>query len=569
MIFHSDLSISTYWVLGLAVCLASCVTPEAASKRETPRPMENLVQVQPAELPKGLKTREKDTLPFDLTLIQPELNPKIPRERGPRFTLAARDVDVKTILFALSKKIDQNIIIDPDISGKVTVNLKEVTLKEALRSLLSPLRLVFDIEKDFIRVEPAKMETRIFHLNYIISHRTGGGNLRASRSLDSFRAANWTQNESANLGGSLEASLAETPSSSWVHSSEETDIWKEILSGLRQIVSGGTGESVRSGKVSNSHSFPSGRHATSEDLPTRPDFSVNRQSGIIVVTDYPDVLLRVAEFLEAVEGSVQRQVFIQSRIIEVSLTEHYRTGIDWDEVAPLNLASPGKVPSGKKGLMYGVGDAHLDAIVDALSRQGEVRVLSSPKIATLNNQRAVIKVGTEDILFVPERSGTSKASRKPRGYVPSPFIMGIVLDVVPQINANGMVMMSIHTSISEKTGERVSPDGWNTVPILDVRESNSVVLAENGQTVVIGGLMKSKKGPREDPGSWLEDIPIFGGWFQQDETTSKKSELVILLTPEIMAGGAVEDRLRIETDRLTRFGEPGSVVNPGLSFNQN
>jgi len=129
-----------------------------------------------------------------------------------------------------------------------------------------------------------------------------------------------------------------------------------------------------------------------------------------------------------------------------------------------------------------------------------------------------------------------------------------VLDVVPQINPNGQIMMSINTSITEKAGERTSPDGVNVVPILDVRESNNVVLAQHGQTIVIGGLMKTKKEVDDNSVPFLGSIPYMGKLFHWDQETESKTELVIMLTPEIMAGKAIDDKFSSESSKLRNLG---------------
>ena len=333
------------------------------------------------------------------------------------------------------------------------MNLKNVTLPEVLKNVLEPLGLDFAIESDFIRVSRGERITRIFQLNYIISRRKGVGHLKAARGQIGTNAKHAGADAAVPQG-----------SASFILSSEETDLWREIESGLAQMVS--------SGKHKDSAAVSKGERD--------PFYSINRQSGVILVRDYPEALLRVAEFLEAVEGSVQRQVFIQAKIIEVTLNEDFKSGIDWSEVVALKGV-------GDRQPGVGVGDASLDEVIGALLKQGEISVLSSPKLATLNNQRAVMKAGREDIYFVSESQGVAKKA----AFVPAPVAEGIVLDVVPQINANGTIMMSIHTHISEKAGERISPDGMSSLPILEVRESNNVVLARNGQTVVIGGLMKT------------------------------------------------------------------------------
>jgi len=219
-----------------------------------------------------------------------------------------------------------------------------------------------------------------------------------------------------------------------------------------------------------------------------------------------------------------------------------------------DAATAATVIQGATGLTYGLSNSKLNLVIDALSEQGSVTVLSSPKIATLNNQRAVIKVGTEDVFFIPTVSPASQNQAAFTTFQPNTVTIGIILDVVPQISADGSVMMSINTSISEKVGNAISPDGQNRVPILDVRESNSVVLAQNGQTIIIGGLMKNKTEKENDRLPILGDIPLLGRLFQKEKDFSNKTELIIMLTPEVMVGRKIDDRFMAEKSHLKELG---------------
>lgn len=517
----------TYWVVIFLVFVASCATQEELRKAKGELGLRNLVEVQPATPSASLKKKEKAPL-LELTLPQLDLVPKKPPARGPRFSLSAEEVEVKTILFALSRKIDQNIMIDPAISKKATLNLSNVTLGEMLDHILKPLHLQYEIDDEFIQVTPLEMQTRIFHLNYLISRREGSGNLQAS------------------AGAALGTSTVPGNSSSRIFSAEETDLWKEILLGLQQMVAIGLPAERALERTPENDLFTSGQGYV----------SINKQAGVIVVKAYPEVLLRVAKYLEEVEGSVQRQVYIQARIIKVALKDEHKTGIDWNRIKVLhdpdlgNDTSPGYGSQQARGFLNGEG--RLDEMLETLSLQGDVSVIASPRIAALNNQRAVIKVGTEDTTFVPD--ATSSGVETTTHFTPRPVDLGVVLDVVPQINVNGNVIMNVYTRVKRKTGDRQSPDGQYEIPVVDVRESNNVVLARNGQTVVIGGMMEAQKGSKNEPTTPLEKMPIVGNLFHEDRTVYEKSELVILLTPEIMVGEAIDDRWRIEEKRLKRFG---------------
>jgi MSHA biogenesis protein MshL len=594
-------------ILVLSLALGSCSTTDSA-KKDAPFPsqaqkdLKEKPNFREVTIPFEKPNPVENSLPEELTEVQTSFEPREQETKGVRFTMSARDIDIKNILFALSQEIDQNIIVEPGIEATATVDLKNVTLEQALESLLPPLRLEYEIDEKFIRIRREEMQTRTFFLNYVISKRSG------SSQLTSSSGTSGTVSSSAGSGGESEAN---TRSTSAVNATEETDIWTEVLNGLSNIVtpsasttgttdgsseSSATTDSTESSDSGSSDLVASllgggdsptvegasedGTEATASATTLEADeerafLVVNRQAGMITVKDYPEILLQVAEYIEAVEGSIQRQVFIQAKIVEVTLNDDYQLGINWGQVSPFTLTHDGgnnlssALITGAADFTYALANGNFSIVVDALSKQGQVSVLSSPKIATLNNQRAVIKVGTEDIFFRPEVTAATTTSASTTEFIPEAITIGIVLDVVPQINQNGQIMMSINTSITEQSGERTSPDGINVVPILDVRESNNVVLSQHGQTIVIGGLMKTRKEVDFNSVPFLGAIPYLGELFQWDQETEAKTELVIMLTPEIMAGRAVNDKYLKERNNLRHFGYDevtDQMVNP--SFNR-
>jgi MSHA biogenesis protein MshL len=615
-------------ILILSLALGSCSTTDSV-KKDAPFP--NQAQKDRKEKP---NTREvtiplekarpaKNSLPEELTEIQPSLSPREQEAKGVRFTMSARGVSIKNVLFALSQEIEQSIIIGPEISDKdegkkATVDLKDVTLIEALDSLLPPLRLTYKIDEKFIRVLREEMQTRTFYLNYVISRRVGSSKLSSSSGTSASGSgdsgSDSSSSSSSDSDSDSESGDGNSRSTSTIEASEETDLWTEIRNGLKFIVtpsastakggsteesSGGSsesGSSKSSGGGSNDliasllgggDSSPSSAvegtsddeenlSSSSEDKePAEKGFLViNKQAGMIVVKDYPDVLLEVAEYLEAIEGSVQRQVFIQAKIVEVTLNDDYQLGINWGDVSPFTITHAGGLSSlaasaltGTAEFSYGLAKGNFSVVVDALSKQGQVSVLSSPKIATLNNQRAVIKVGTEDIFFTREVTAATDSTAAVTEFIANTVTIGIVLDVVPQINPNGQIMMSINTSITEKSGESTTPDNTLSFPILDVRETNNVVLAQHGQTIIIGGLMKTRKEVDNNSVPLLGAIPYIGDFFHWDQETEAKTELVIMLTPEIMAGRAIDNKYRQASSKLRDYGYDAPtdrMVNPSF-----
>lgn len=634
------------WVLFGA---ASCATNPYADSPVARSNAEDLSKTFESGQPDALTGQEGLQTPSsELLMSQPEFAPEDLGEEsvrieklkkdGPRFTLSAKNADIKNILLALSKGIQQNIVIDPDIRKQVTVDLKNVTISEALENILTPLHLDYKFDGKFIRVFKQQMETRMFRLNYIVSQRAGASTVQSmsgtgTSGTQNSVASGFTGGAGGNFGGGFggnnfgrnqNQNQQNNRTSTQLVTSERNDLWREIFFGLKRIVAGKIDniDEMEEEKIFEEQRGRTGRTNTGQqsallgnmlgiqpptpqtepldadeigsELPgkdeegrTRQDsyFSINRQAGVVVVHHYPDVLLEVAEFLEAVEGSVQRQVFIQAKILEVNLRDEYRLGIDWSQVSPLHIIndndsnifqglSPGPgqpfdfsntggaasqlgtMITGAGGIFYGLSNTQISVLVDALNDQGNVSVLSSPKIATLNNQRAVIKVGTEDIFFMPVVIPATTTQASATQFIPSQITIGIVLDVLPQINMDGTVMMSINTSVSERSGERISPDGQNRVPVLDVRESNNVVMAKSGQTIVIGGLMKNTRQRDNNEIPFLGKIPLLGRLFQHEANLDEKTELVIILTPKVMVGMSIDDRLKQEQDRLGQFIPP-------------
>ncbi len=588
-----------FFLLGLGGAL-SCVAPQALDKpsaladaapQKAPlqkaRVLESILQTQQAGNDQPLNR--------ELLITQSELGAKKISKKGPRFTLTAHEVDVKTILLALSKEIDKNIVVDPEIQNRATVDLKEVTLEEALDHLLKPLGLSYTIRDNFIRVTRNKMQTRTFRLNYIISQRFGTSSVQArgGSQVNTFgtdnTATNSTQTSASQGGGCSVPSNRGT--SSAVASCEESDVWQEIGVGLQNILgmqsttaapaSATSGQGVASaaqgdvvgGSVRRRLVIRGAEGQSSEIDGERAYFTVNKQAGLIIVKDYPDNLMKVARFLEAVEGSVHRQVFIEAKVIEVTLSKDYQLGVDWSTVNPINIlsnttAARDVILQATTGLTLGISESSINVVIDALSLQGELSVLSSPKISTLNNQRAIIKVGTDDVIFVPDATTITDQGNVITTFQLNTVTIGLVLDILPQINENGQVMMSINTSLSEQTGERTSPSGNIVIPILDVRESNNVVLAGNGQTIVIGGLMKNKTETLVEGVPLLQDIPYIGRIFQKKQETKEKSELVIMLTPHIMAGAEINDRLNEEGSNMKKLDFSTDQQDMHKSFNR-
>lgn len=397
-----------------------------------------------------------------------------------RFSFSVRDADIKDVLMALSKETPFNIVADPAVEGKVTADLKDVTLDQALDVTLKPLGLIYKVEDNLIKVsKPTRdMETRTFTVNYVTVSRTGTSSVAAAGG--------------AGAGGAGSVSSTYT-----------ADLWTNIETELKSLVS------------------------------TEGKISMNKMAGIVMVTDYPDVLERIDEYLKVVESSVHRQVLIQAEIIEVILSDDYQMGLDWSVLTKFNFRAVQNLSVGSNFLQVGVLGEKFSMLLDILSSQGKVNILSNPRISVLNGQKAIIKIGREDVYWKVNAQVEPTTGKRIETTSPQTITVGLVLDVTPQIGEDGTIIMHIHPSISEKTGESQSRLG-DTMPIVEVREVDTVVRVENGQSLTIGGILQDKTIENITHTPLLSRIPYVGGHlFKRTKLSKQKSELLILLTPSV------------------------------------
>jgi MSHA biogenesis protein MshL len=499
----------------------------------------------------------------ELVIPQMEEAKKVPDRL---FSVYARDSNIQDVLLAFSKDSELNIVIDPDLNGKVTIDLKRVTLKEALGAILSPLGWTYAIDGKFIKVSRPQIETRIFTLNYIATKRTGKREVYASTSTGGGLETSSLPGQQVALSpGGVRTGYTD------LLSVDEVDLWKEIQKGLEGLIFGTVEKETiaERDKMTWSRVDEKGRKLI-----------INRSAGIIMVTDYPLDLNKVASYLESVEGSSQRQVSIQAKIMEVILSDDHKEGINWQVIEGLprsinaawgltNKAGTTGFPGGTAGFLGGTGtgtgggtiatpgifkiapyggilalgaagtEVALSDIMQAIALQGDVKILSSPTISTLNNQKAVIRVGNQDVFFITGAVATQTTVTQI--IQPMTIDIGIILDVTPQIAEDGTIIMNIHPSITDKTGEKTTPDGKSTFPLISVRETDTTVRIRDGQTIIIAGLMQERTQENYTGVPVLHSIPLLGGLFRYKTGTKTNSELVIMITPTLQVGKKVED----------------------------
>ena len=460
-----------------------------------------------------------------------------------RFSLVLNATSPELLFMALLTDTPLSVAVDPAVKGPLSIALKDVTLREALELLRELHKLEYKVIGRHILVSPAQMQTRIFTVNYPSFNRSGRSELRVVSSSISGGAPQGNSGSGTGSTGGGNSSQE----SSRITTAQRSDLWAEIEASLKLLIGDKDGRQV----------------------------VISPQSGNIVVRALPSEMRAVAEYLEASRAAVQRQVMLESKIVEVQLRDSERTGINWAAfraglnsrasagvLAPGGLLTPvGAINGGllnvtpgstleaaasNAGALLGLAfqTSNFAAVLEFLGTQGQTQVLSSPRIATMNNQKAVLKVGTDDY-FVTNISTTTTPVGNTTQTTPSitlqPFFSGISLDVTPQIDAEGFITLHIHPAVSNVTERNKvlnlgSQQGTYSLPLAssDINESDAVVRARDGQIIAIGGLMRqtASSGDSGVPGTEGSLFrKLLGG---QSSSLSEKRELVILLKPTII-----------------------------------
>lgn len=554
-------------ILLVQIALSGCAQPQQktlAIETEMKRVLEQSI-AEPAPV----------AVPLSVSNVLLDTPMKTQNSESERFDLAVNRVPAREFFLSLVDGTNTNIVVHPNVKGVITLNLTSVTMDDVLAILQDIYGYNFKKENGIYTIYPNELRTQVFHVNYLDVQRVGVSDTsvllgRAPSSGRSSRGGgsnNSSEGDSADLLSMLpnnEKTIALTPGSR-VQTLTRTDFWSSLEVAISAIVGG-----AEDGKV----------------------VMVSPQAGMIVVKALPNELNDVRDFLERAELSVQRQVILEAKILEVQLSKSYNTGINWGEISgQLNYASQhgrnhtnenvfnvehylSGDSAGLRNLVDGVikdtsqlfsSILHVDDIGDLLSlleMQGNVQVLSSPRIATLNNQKAVIRVGSDEY-FVTGISNDTTSNASSTTSTPnielSPFFSGISLDVTPQISDDNSVILHIHPVVSDVQDQQKDftvGDKQFSIPLAlrGIRESDSIVRAKNGQVIVLGGLMQEKVINSNGKNPGLGDVPLLGSMFRTTSRQTIKTELVILLRPMVVNDNTWQQEVSASNTRIRSLG---------------
>jgi len=563
------------------------------------------------ELKSASAPRSATTPSLEQSLLPP-LRMEMPQVGGrsidQRFDLSVNNAPAAQVFNSLVAGTRYSMLVPPSVAGTISVNLKDVSLREALDTLRDVYGYEYKIDGTRIFIQPAGIQTRVFQVNYLSAQRRGvtqvrvvtstvnqGSQFGTTGTATAGVTGTTTGSAGGGSGGGLGAGLFGGPiqnDNTRLTTNQEAIFWSDICEALVALTFPPDSAPASAGGIQQALQLPDDRQRgmCNRRGPNDRSIVVSPHSGVIVVRATPAELRSVDNYLKATRLAVERQVMLESKIVEVTLSEGYQQGINWaafnQSVAVGQLTRLGNVENvqtaddvkaaaiqrifgGPAGAVTGlaVATSNFAALLTFLESQGNVQVLSSPRVATLNNQKAVLKVGDEQ-LFVSNVSVTP-VSNATTGAITSalatpqftPYFSGIVLDVTPQIDESGNITLHMHPSINDIANVPTSVNlGFGDVSLptakSTIREADTIVRVIDGSIVAIGGLMRTQVSDQRGGLPGVSDMGPLASIFRSVTRVVEKKELVILLKATIVdSDRAWADDLRESNARIEKLGD--------------
>nr|WP_242467992.1 pilus (MSHA type) biogenesis protein MshL [Halorhodospira neutriphila] len=461
------------------------------------------------------------------------LAPSALRAEQPRFDLTVDNVPAREFFHGVVEDTPYNVVVDPEVEGTVSLTLRDVAVPEIMATVEQVYGYQIRRTETAYTVTPARLDSRLFELDYLNVQRTGSSSTRISSGDISGEGGG-----DGNGGGS----------GSEVETSSKSALWSDIEETVERMLSGHEGASV----------------------------VASPEAGTLAVRALPATLRKVEAYVGRLQRSLNRQVILEARIVEVELSDGFRAGIDWSalgsdagRVLSGSVSATGEAAVGTEGtfelnVFRGSGEgqdgpASFTGVLSILERRGDLQVLSSPRVSTLNNQKAVIKAGTDSFyqtdINIDRRTVNDQLLTELEPEF-EPFFSGVALDVTPQVGEDGWITLHIQPSVTqvEDVARSLQLSGEDTISFRlaesDVRQADALVRARDGEMIVIGGLIDEREETATSRVPLLGRIPLLGWLFTQQRQQTQEYELVILLRPRVVEQGTWAERLEERSEHL-------------------
>jgi len=491
---------------------------------------------------------DKSRIPTPVTQV-PALPRPGTRKKQQTYTVVVNQVPIHELLFAMARDADLNLDIDNDISGKITMNAIDQTLPSILDRIESQANITYFVEGNTLKVVADKPYLHTYNVNYLNIDRSSGGKVSVSTEISA--TSNGTDISGSGSGGG--GTGGDNKASSKVENESKNEFWSTITLNIAAIL----GEGIKQGSGSR--------------IETGNNIIVNRESGVIAVRATAKQHKTIKNFIDRVVGNVQRQVLIEATIAEVTLSDVYKAGVDWSLVSETAVVG-GQTVLRKGGIQDVLGGNlgtspffqlatagtvngnPLNVTLKALETFGDVKVLSSPKVMALNNQTAILKVVDNKVFFTTNVEVDPGSVNQNSTIVVDTDVntvpVGIVMSVTPYIDEDNVVTMNVRPTISSISGFINDPNPLladsgvvSQIPVIQVREIETMLKINNRETAVIGGLMQDTIDKKNDGVPLLSSIPLLGALFSYTEEEYVKSELVIFIRPVVMEHASLDGDL--------------------------
>ncbi|MEW6414862.1 MAG: secretin N-terminal domain-containing protein [Pseudomonadota bacterium] len=572
---------STWPALAGAMLLAGCVPPPAfdTSPGHITQPAPPVVAPPPAPVKAA-----------------PALPPPKPAASVPTYTVVVNDVPVKDLLFSIARDTQYNIDLHPGISGNVSLNAVQEPLPAILERIARQANLRYEMHGRTVSVMPDTPYVKTYTVNYVNVARNTTSSVGVAAQIASTGGA-----ATAAAGGTGSPGTAGGNSSTTtVASQSNNDLWTVLADNIRTMLAGTRAVTqsseeraarleaekiARAERVSQAEAASKAGQGAAQlftaafagqtTVDARHDVAVNPVAGTVTVLGTSRQHELVQQYLDRVMQSAQRQVLIEATIVEVTLKDQYRAGIDWKKTLATGASGWSITTKTTSALASSLtpfitatytntGSNGFEAAINLLESFGNTKVLSSPKLMALNNQTALLKVVNNLVYFsIDVAQGTVTASglvlpstvKTEAHTVP----VGVVMSVTPQVGENGLVSLTVRPTITRKVGDVEDPSPLlkqgglnisNKVPVIQVREMESLLQVKSGQTVILGGLIQDDTNNARDGLPVLSRPEGIGAVFGQHERVNSQTELVIFLRPIIVSNPTLESEELRQFQRL-------------------